>query len=291
MTGILYHPVILASAQVRFIDRRYGLNTQQVKSALVTSLEKRGPIRWDDFSRALPDETSMDPAPDPQARFMALDGAISDARQLAAIQKDFADWVYRTSKITIRSNPSFGIFATPEVSQAEFMKACAEAARGERDKDLAKTIATIDHKIATIKEKIAREERELQQDQTELGERKREELVSGAETVFSLLGGRRSRRISSTMSKHRMTEQSKAEVEESLVAIEEFKNRLAELEQSRQQFLDAAGSKWGAAVNDINEIPIMAKKTDVHITLFGIAWFPYYQVNCARDVFEISAFE
>jgi hypothetical protein len=291
MTGVLYHPVILASAQVRFLDRRYSLNMQQVKSALVTTLDKRGLVRWDDFSCAVPDEKNMDPAPDPQARFAALDGPISDARQMTALQKDFADWAYRSSKITIRSNQAFGLFATPDVSQAEFMKACADAAREARDADLAKATATLDRQIATVKEKIAKEERELQQDQTELGERKREELVSGAETVFSLLGGRRSRRISSTMSKHRMTEQSKADVDESVAAIEEFKQQLVQLEQTRQQALDEAGTKWGELVNDITEIPVMPKKADVYVNLFGVAWLPYYQVEAAEQTVEIPAFQ
>jgi hypothetical protein len=291
MTGILYHPVIIASAQVRFLDRRYSLNTQQIRSALVTTLDKRGLVRWDDFSRALPDEKDMDPAPDPQARFTTLDASIADTRQMTALQKDFTDWAYRTSKITIRSNQAFGLFATPDVSQAEFMKACADAAREARDSDLAKATATLDRQIASLNEKIAKEERELQQDQTELGERKREELVSGAETVFSLLGGRRSRRISSTMSKHRMTEQSKADVDESIAAIDEFKKQLDQLEHARQQALDEAGSKWGEAVNNITEIPVLPKKSDVYVNLFGVAWQPFYQAKSAEQIVEIPAFQ
>jgi hypothetical protein len=290
LAGVLYHPVILASAQVRFLDRRYSLDMQQVRSALVTVLDKRGVVRWDDFVRAVPDEKEMDPLPDPQGRFAALEGPISDARQMTALQKDFADWVYRTSKVTIRANSALGVFATPDVSQAEFMGACAEAARQARDADLAKATATIDRQIVALKEKLAKEERELQQDQTELEERKREELVSGAETMFSLLGGRRSRRISAAMSKHRMTAQSKADVDESVDVIAEYKQQLAQLEQARQQALDEAGSKWGEVVNDVTELPILPKKTDVYVNLFGVAWMPYYQVKTAEQAVEIPAF-
>ena len=290
LAGVLYRPAILASAQVRFLDRRYSLDMQQVRSALVTVLDKRGVVRWDDFVRVVPDEKEMDPLPDLQGRFAALDGPISDARQMMALQKDFADWAYRTSKVTIRANKALGVFATPDVSQAEFMGACAEAARQARDADLAKATATIDRQIVALKEKLAREERELQQDQTELDERKREELVSGAETVFSLLGGRRSRRISAAMSKHRMTTQSKADVNESVDVIAEYKRQLAQLEQARQQALGEAGSKWGDVVNDVTELPILPKKTDVYVNLFGVAWMPYYQVKAAEQVVEIPAF-
>jgi polyhydroxyalkanoate synthesis regulator phasin len=182
------------------------------------------------------------------------------------------------------------VFATPEISQADFVKACSNAARQARDADLAKATTMLDRQIAALQDKLSKEERELQQDQTELGERKREELVSGAETVFSLLGGKRTRRISAAMSKHRMTEQSKADVDESVDAIAAFKKQLAQLEQNRQQASDDVAARWGNAVNTVTEIPILPKKTDVYVNLFGVAWLPYYQVKSGDQTLEIPAF-
>jgi hypothetical protein len=288
--GLLYRPVLIACAQVRFLDRKYNLDTEQVKSALVTVLDKRGVIRWDDFIASVPDAAVMDPAPDPQARFASLEAPLSDARQIAVLQRDFADWVYRTSKITVRSNQALGLYATPDVSQAEFMKACADAARESREAAMTKATTALDRQIAALKEKLNKEQRELQQDQTELEQRKREELVSGAETVFSLLGGHRSRRISSAMSKHRMTEQSKGDVNESVDVIAEYKQQLTQLEQTRQQALNEAGSKWGDVVNNITEIPVLPKKTDIYVNLFGVAWLPYYQVKSGEQTVELPAF-
>ncbi len=290
MSGVLYRPVLAASAQVRYLNRKYGLDMQQVTSCLVVNPDKRGVVRWDDFTAALPDEKAMDPGPTPQARFAVLDLPLSDGRLLAGLQKDFADWVYRTGRVSVRANATLGVYATPDVSQADFVKACADAAREARDADLAKATAALDRQIAALKEKIAREERELQQDQTELGERKSEELVSGAETVLSLLSGRRSRRISGAISKHRMTSQAKADVDESVAAIDDFKKKLAELEASRQQASDEASAKWGDSVNDLSEIPITPKKTDVFVNLFGVAWMPFYQVSAGGQTVEVAAY-
>ena len=290
LSSILYRAVLLASAQVHFVDRRYSLDMQQVKSALVTALDKRGVIRWDDYERGTPDEKDMDPAPDPQARFATPDGPVSDARALAMLQKDFSDWVYRKSKVTVRTNSALGVFATPEVSQSDFMKACADAAREARDAELSKVTATLDRQVAATKEKLNREEQLIQQHQTELDERKREELVSGAETVFSILGGKRSRRISATMSKHRMTEQTKGDLDAAESAAEQYKQQLALLQQSRQQALDEAGDKWGNAVNTVTEIPVLPKKLDVYVSMFGVAWMPFYLVKSADQTVEIPAF-
>ena len=289
-TGILYRAAILASAQVRFLDRRYSLDMQQVKSALVSAPDSHIIIRWDDYVRTVPDEKGMDPAPDPDARFAALNGPASDAHLLSALQKDFVDWVYRKSKVSVRANTALGVFATPEVSQADFMKACADAARDARNADRGKASGTLDRQIAALQDKLARAERDYQQNQTQLEDRKREEVVSDAETVFSLLGGKRSRRISSTISKHRMTEQTKAQVTDAADAVAEFKRQLAQLQQSRQQAMDETGTKWGNAVNNITEIPILPKKTDIYVSLFGVAWMPYYLTKSGDQTVEIPAF-
>ena len=289
--GLLYCPALIASAQVRFLDRKYNLDTEQVKSALVVNPDKRGVVRWDDFVASVPDVTGMDRAPDPQARFASLDVPLSDAKLIAVLQRDFADWVYRTSKITVRSNRTLGLYATPDVSQAEFMKACADAAREARDAAIAKATATLDRQIKTLQDKIAREGRELKMDEDEVSQRKGEELATHAENVLGLFGGRRStRRLSSSLSKHRMTEQAKDDVEESVDVLKQYNQELAQLEAARQQALDEAGSKWGDVVNNITEIPILPKKTDIYVNLFGVAWLPYYQVKSGDGTVEIPAF-
>jgi hypothetical protein len=290
-SGIIYRPTLVASAQVRFLDRKYNLDTELVKAVLVTNPDKRGVVRWDDHVAVLPTSDQMDPAPDPQARFASLDSPLSDARLLANLQRDFADWVYRMSKITIRSNQALGLFATPDVSQAEFIKACADAADQARDDEMAKATATIDRQIKTLKEKIAREERELKMDESELQQRKGEELATHAENLLGVFGGRRSsRRLSSSLTKRRMTEQAKEDVDESIAALNQYDQEMKQLEEARQQALEEAGSKWENVVNDISEIPVIPKKTDIYVQVFGVAWMPYYQIESRGGAMEFPAF-
>lgn len=289
--GLLYHPVLIACAQVRFLDRKYNLDTEQVKSVLVANPDKRGVIRWDDFVATIPDVSTMDPAPDPKARFASLEAPLSDGKLIAVLQRDFADWVHRTSRITVRSNQALGLFATPDVSQAEFMKACADAAREAREAEMVKATAALDRQIRTLKDKITREERELKMDESDLSQRKGEELATHAENVLGLFGGRRSsRRLSSSLSKRRMTEQAKEDVQESVDSLKQYAQELAQLEATRQQALDSTGSQWGGLVSNITEIPVLPKKTDIYINLFGVAWLPYYLVGSADQVVEIPAF-
>jgi hypothetical protein len=54
--------------------------------------------------------------------------------------------------------------------------------------------------------------------------------------------------------------------------------------------MDEAGTKWGNAINNITEIPILPKKTDIYVSLFGVAWLPYYLAKAGDQTVEIPAF-
>ena len=61
-----------------------------------------------------------------------------------------------------------------------------------------------------------------------------EEMGTHAENIIGLFGGRRSsRRLSSSLSKRRMTEKAKADVEESHDVIAELKKEIASLEKEK----------------------------------------------------------
>lgn len=290
--SVVYQPVLLGSAQIRFLDRKMGVDSSIARSVLVEKPERSGVIRWDDFSYSGPPLDKLDASPTPGARFSMIDSPLNDAKRMAAIQKDFSDWVYRNSSVKARVNQALKVFAGPDVTQADFMKACADAAREARDAELEKTTGALDRKINALQDKMAREERELQQDETNLSQRKTEEIGTAAESVLSFLGGRKSigRKVSTSLSKHRMTEVAKANVDESVQAIDQYKKDLAAFQQERDRAAAEINDRWGQAVNDITEVTVAPKKTDIYVNLFGVAWMPYYVIQSGGQMLELPAF-
>ncbi len=291
LNGVLYRPSLLAAASVRFLDRKYGVDTELQRAALVNDPDRRGVVRWEEhfFSGFPVKSVERDPAP--QARFSALDTPLNESRQMTALERDFVDWIYRTVTVTAKANETLKVYGGPDVSQAEFMKACAETARDARDVEIEKRAAQIDRKIKTLEDRLAREERELRGDETELSQRKMEELGTHAENVLGLFGGRKSsRRLSSSLTKRRMTEQAKADVEESEDAIDQYKKDIQALEQERQEAIDEISDRWGDAVNDTSQVTVTPKKADIFVELFGVAWMPYYLVESGGSLVELPAF-
>ena len=289
--GVIYRPTLLASAEVHVLDRKHGVDSELTRAALVKTPDKRGAVRWEDHPLSASVLDSIDTSPVASARFSSIDAPLNDVKLMTTLQKDFTDWVFRNSSVKARVNQALKVFAGPDVSQAEFMKACAEAARDARDAEIAKKTATLDRQLKTLEDKLAREERELREDESELSHRKVEEAGTHLENLTGLFGGRRkASRLSSSLTKRRMTEQAKADVEESIDAIEQFKQQIADAKKRREETIAEINDRWGRVVNEITEVTIAPKKTDVFVKLFGAAWMPYYIVTSGAETFELPAF-
>ena len=291
MEGVIYRPTLLASAHVRILDRKLGVDSEIVRTVLAKEVEKRGTIRWEDHLYLGASLENVDTTPDPSARFGTIDTPLNDTKLMTALQKDFADWVYRSTTVKARANQALKVFAGPDISQAEFMRACADAAREARDAEIEKKKSALVCRIKALEEKLMRESRELREDEAELSHRKIEEAGTHFENLTGLFGGRRSaRRLSSSLSKRRLTEQAKADVEESQDAIEDFRAQIADLEKQRQQIISEIQEKWGNVVSSASEVTVVPKKSDVFVSLFGVAWMPYYMIRTGDQLIEIPAF-
>jgi hypothetical protein len=289
-TGVLYRSALVASAQVHFLDRKYGVDAEVVRAALVANPDRRGSLRWDDFVYSGPSLDKVDTSPAPGARFDVLGAALGDVKLVTALQKDFTDWVYRTTTVKARANEALKVYGGPDVSQADFMKACSDAARETRDAEIEKQAGKIDRQIASLQDKLAREDRELRQDEADLQNRKIEAGANLLELGAGLIGFGRKKSVSTQFTKQRLSQNAKADVEESLDAIAQFKKQLTELEAERARIAEDVNTHWGDVVNQITEITLNPKKTDIYVNLFGVAWTPYYLVDAGGQPMELPAF-
>jgi len=285
--GILYRPALLASATIRFLNSKYDVDSEISRSLLVRNPDTRGVLRWDEYESVKSDLLTKMPAP--QSRFAGLEPPLSTAKMMKALQRDFKDWLYRSTTIKARANVKLKVYAGPDMSKSEFIRACAGAAREKRDAEIDKVSARIERKLTTLENRLKREERELRQDEDELSDRKMEEMGTHAENVLSMFSKRR-RRLTTSLTKRRLTQQAKADVEESVEAIEDYEQQIDDLEADLKAALDEIGDRWGDVVNDISEVTIAPKKADIFVDDFGVAWMPNYLMETDGQLVEVLAF-
>ena len=288
--GLVYRPVLLAQASTRFLNRKYDLDYELVQSALVQTPDRRGMVRWEDFHVPPLDQASFDQSPDPQGRFATLEAPFSDGRALAALQKDFIEWAYRSAEVTVRAHEGLGLYAGPQVSAADFRTQCAEAARMARDKEITKFETSFETRLRTLQDRLKREERELRSDETDLSQRKMEETGTHLENIASVLGFGRKRTLTTSLTKRRQTAQAKADVEESLESIDEMKKQVAAIEEEKASGIEEINQRWGEVIKEITEITVTPLKKDVLLDFFGVAWMPFHVIKTGDAVEELPGF-
>jgi predicted nucleic acid-binding Zn-ribbon protein len=287
--GILYRPHLLAQLDVRFSNRKYGLDSSAMHTALVEDPGDRGRVRWEDYVVGAISERDMERLPEKGARFASLDTPLNDGKVLRSLQADVQDWAYREITAAVKANETLKVYAGPELSQTEFRRRCQAAADKLEEAEIEKVKARFQRQIERFEKRLRDEERELKEDEAELGARKREELTKHAETVIGFIMGRR-RSVSSSLTKRRMTERAKADVEESEAAITQFKQELEELAEEQRAAVEEIQQKWDEVVADISEIQVSPYKKDITVSMFGVAWFPYYLVPDGDRLLELPAF-
>jgi hypothetical protein len=280
--------MLLAQARLRLMQPKYKLNTALVRTALVKP--QRGSVDWAQAVAPTIDPEALTFQPDSEGRFVSLENPLTDSEAINTLRGDFQDWILRTSEVAVWANESLALYAGPEVSHTDFLKHCSEAAQEKIQAEAKKVANSFDKRLMSLREKLSHQQRELQSDQSELDQRKVEEIGTHVENVLSLFGGRR-RRVTTSLTKHRLTEQTKAEVDESVAAISDYQQQINQLEADKNQALEDIKSKWGQAASKTTKIPIAPAKKDIQVEVFGLAWAPYHVLQVEGKTIEIPAFE
>jgi hypothetical protein len=279
---LVYRPAVLARATARIDDRARDVHEQLYVSRVLPVSADGAFIDWE-AEPVAKDVDELDDRPAQGARFAPLSPLLSNARRLEARRKEFADHVYRNSAISLPHYPRLKLAAQPGESASQFRRRCYQAIRERCDAQVAKVTKSYQTKVDRLEARIRREERELEQDEIEYRARKREELLSAGESLFNLLSRRRSSRLLSMASrKRRLTIQSKADVEESLEALDDLDRQLEDLVQDMEGEKQQIQARWKEAAerldDELQTIQVRPRKADVFVEDWGVIWVPYWDV-------------
>lgn len=286
---VLYRPALAAQASVRFLKRNYNLDYEQEVTVVVHEPDRKGRVDWESWGRDPLDRKGLKTQPAQGARFSSLHPPFNEPAVLSDLESDFKDWIYHSLTVPVRRVEELDISAGPQVSWEDFQKTLEEAVEDVRGKALEKVEKSFEEDLERIKDRLLKEERELEEDQTELSQRKLEEMGTHAENLLSLLAGRR-RRVSSSLTKRRMTSKAKADVQESLDMIEQYQQEIIELNEEREQALEEVQERWREVRKEIEEIQVAPYKKDISIEIFGVLWYPYYLFPEGKRWKEIPAY-
>ena len=286
---MLYRPCLFAQSEIRYLKTTYNINLTRKVAVLLPELS--GPlVTWEEHAWKTYAKNKVDNRPLPQSMFAALPGWLMDKRQVDALKKDYLDWVYRSAAISVRSNKTLKVFGGPDIDEAAFEAMCQEAAAAKMDLELKKIETTYNRKLTTLENKITRQHAEVGEQEDEYSQRKMEEMGTHGELLLSMFSKRR-RSLTSSLTKRRMTQQAKADVAQEIQELEMLEKQLVELEEEKKEQIETIRLKWLDIAADVEEIPVTPYKKDIYLTLFGVAWQPFYLLKTGSEILELPAYE
>ena len=286
--GIVYRPAVFAQADVHYTSRQYNLDTSR-KIAAVVEDPGNGLIHWENFTLSAIDLQKLASQPQPNSIYHTVPGWLADKARVAAMGKDFLDWVFRTGAIKIKANNLLKVYAGPEISDEAFKQQCSQAIQTAMQGDVDKINQTYTAKIATLQNKIEAQEMDVKAAENSVSQRTLEEVATGGALVLSLLGGRK-KSLSSGISKVRLTQSAKDKLDKEKLDLDNLKEQLQQLQQAKEAAQKTLNDKWSLQAGQISEIPVTPVKSNIFSDVFGVAWMPYYLIKTVSQISEIPAF-
>ena len=278
--GLNYEPAVLASARVRFFDKKRGIDVVQSTGVLADPPDEFGRTEWDSGNRMTDWKQSMALQPDHPSNlsvnYEAVPDFMNSAKELNKVSKDYADWLYQNERFLIHEHEELDLYQASAESDEAFRMRVQHAARDRRDEELDKMQEKYEPKLERVEDRIRRQEHQLSERIEDAKDRRNAQWVGVAETVFSMFAGRRKRSIGSTMTKRRMSRKANQKMEASKDELYDLRDDYSKLDQELEAKLEDIRFKWDTVVNGITEFEVKPRRTDIKIENVLLAWHPFW---------------
>ena len=287
---LVYEPVLLAQAAVRFQEKKAQIYVARYFAYHVPNVQRSGIVHWEQYQAPPVDSRTISSEPFDQAYYGDLPPGLTDSSRMKALEREIVDMLYNTSRLTIPFNPELKIYGDPDQDSSEYQAAVQQAAREKRDVEMDKTSQKFAGMMEKLEDKMRRKELELSAEQKELRDRKREEMFTTGEALLSLWKGRTNYTLSRMSRATRYRRQTNEDLAESRIVLDEIEREMAEVEQDFERALQQINEKWAKIAALETDHIISPYKKDIHLELFGVGWVPYWHANINNQTVIMPAF-
>src|SRR5207244_1765908 len=151
-----------------------------------------------------------------------------------------------------------------------FLARLAASARDSREAEIEKVAAKYGKDLEKLEAKARLKAMKLDSQRTKVEGRKREELLSGAESVWRLMKGNTYRTISRAGELRREVTSDADRVDIMEEELMDLADQLEAAEDEIEAVLQEIQDRWAKSARDLEEIPVRPNKKDVSYIVYGI---------------------
>ena len=271
----VYKPFLLREATVHFSLAKAGVEGSRKVAKVNAILEKE--IRWDDTATIDPAILREDAVEG--VGFSDLPGYAMNAKNYKAVEKDFADELYREEREEIWFCPALKAWGKIGEAEADFRVRIAHGAREQRDEAMAKIREDAEKKIRTIEGRLRTAESQLSKEEAEAGSAKVQAGISVLGGILKTIFGRKAgmggiiRGTSSgTVTKATSAYKQQKDVSNARAKIEGIEEEIEQIRKALEKDLAEVGESYDPSLLALEKETLKPTRTDVVVERVALLW-------------------
>ena len=285
---VTYYPRLVAAADVTYANARY--NVEDERSCLHVVEFEDGPvdIDWDNAEALDLGPTDLEDRGEETAVYAACPASAGLAKNYTAWGREYKRWVRQNEVITLYRSKRFRLSSTGGETEGDFRARLQVAANEKRDQAIAKLRKRYASKTTTLENRLLRAQQSIDREKQQASKKKLDTAVSvGTAILGALLGRKRissstTTRIGSAIKTAGGARKEAADIKRAEETAAKVGKDIEALNQELQKEVTALNTAFDAQTEELSEVVVRAKSTDIHVPLVGLAWMPYRSDDSGR---------
>jgi hypothetical protein len=278
---LVYYPALIGRLDIRFSSTRYHVDSAQTLSFFSELQDGPVVLDWDNATEF--DPHSIETSPLPGAAYTDLPAAAKRAAAYRKWNKDLLRWVRQNRPMVLFRSRRFRLTSRLGESESEFRARLGQAVREKRDLEVEKIRKKYGSRFVTLKDRLMRARQAVEREAEQSKSRKVQTVISFGTAILGAFLGRKAVSVGSasrvgtamrSASRMRKEKMDVARARERVAAIE---TQFSELETRMQEDIEKIEFSHDAGFEELNEIRIKPKQSDITLEVFGLAWIPFRQ--------------
>lgn len=282
-SALIYQPMLLGAAQIRFADSKAGVDVTEDVTVLAPITDGAVTVDWDRAIEAGLPIADLEQSPAEGARFANLPSEAGKAKSYAGWNKEFAGWLFRTQKLDLFKSPNLAEVSKPGESERDFRVRLQQVAHEHRDQHTDKLRQKYAPKIAAIQDRIRRAEQAVARESEQAKQSQIQAAISVGATLLGAFLGRKT--ISaSTIGKATTAVRGAGRAIQAQKDVGFAQENVAALQQQladvEAQF-EKETNELAATINPLTEkldiVSLKPTKANIAVKLVALAWVPHWR--------------
>ena len=279
--NIIYHPRLVAAADILYNNARYHVDDE--RSCLYTVEFEDGPVSvdWNNSESLDIGVDDLDSDGIETASYAECPSCASVAKSYMTWNRDFKRWIRQNETITLYRNKRFRLSSVAGETEGDFRARLQTAANEKRDLAVAKIRKRYATKTTTLENRLLRAQQAVERETQQASKKKLDTAVSfGTAILGAVLGRKRlsstsAGRIGSAIKTASGARKEAADIKRAQQTAQKVRTDIEALSRELKREVAALDTSFDAQTEELDEIVVRAKSTNIHVPLIGLAWMPY----------------